>query len=493
MQNMFKLFWKKYFIAFLIGILPFFISTKVFFLTSPPVWPDEVIFTSLAKNFSEKGVIATNLWGSNEFGYDKGQGAFAQYPLYFILLGYWGKLFHFSIQSIRLLSVVLGFITLVICFLILIKLFKRRTYASIGIIMISTNIWFNQITHLGRMEILVIFFAASAYLFYCTTLKNKYLKQSSIIFLGLLSALALLTHPMGIFTPIAICGLMLVKDIAWKHKILYCTEIILLSFIPWCIWIFSTTSSITYSINQWQWELVRKTSSYSSLYKLFLSKSNYIAVSAVHGLLVLYFFFSILKIKTKSLFITAIPFLVTYSIAILGKEVWYLSYIEPWATFYYFSILVSVARKKNFETFIILFGIIILFINTISLLEKFSSQYLQSSRPVNYELFATTVEQSIPKNSSILVSSIPDPTFALWEKRGEDNIYQFFLYPMSNSPGYQTLLDTIDYVVINQAFEPILYSYLKTNTEKFERVQAGGYQIELYRLTAKNNRVHVSK
>ncbi len=478
-------------IAFLAGILPFVFLTKALLFTNPPVWPDEPVFTSIAKHVADTGKIGTVIYGINDFKTD--QGSFPYPPVYFWVLGAWGKYFGFSIASVRALSIGIALLTLLILYGILIELFKKPYVATIGLILITTDIWFNRISRLGRMEILVSFFTAAAFYAFLIMRRQKRIRAGHILLTGVLAAAAFLTHPIGILATMTISALTVMSRIrkSDKIKIISCLVICLTALTG--IWLVSLGTIFPYFLKELRYAALRKSTLPPYILHLVTTSDVWKYIWLGHLTLFAIALNQIYRRKKYSVLFFLVPVILAYGLVYFGTEMWYIGYLQPWMTFFSIATLLSINKRTLLYQFTVLLIIVITVINVIMFGTNAGVSDTIHAAGGNYAKFSQAVDKEVPQRARVLVSVIPDPTYLLWEKRSTTGVLEFFMPPLNTASNYKKILDTVDVVVANKFLEPMLPSYVRQNTAGTPRtIYSGGYSATVYILVPKNQRVYTA-
>ncbi|MFZ5640933.1 MAG: hypothetical protein ACOY4Q_09610 [Bacillota bacterium] len=174
----------KKMILLILGGIGLYLALTLPFLQKMPVTTDEVQFAEPAYNFITYGHFGTtSLSGLFDFH----QKTYWQHPLYLALMYFPIKIFGYNFWSIKILSVVTGLIALIFAYRIGRELGVPHLFPA----MLTLNALFIFLAKIGRMEALTMCLALAAFYY---AVKQKYLLA------GLVSSLALLTHPIGAFT-----------------------------------------------------------------------------------------------------------------------------------------------------------------------------------------------------------------------------------------------------------------------------------------------------
>lgn len=175
----------KNIILILFGIGLYFALT-VPFLQNMPITTDEVQFAEPAYNF-----ITHNNFGTTSLSglFDFQEKTYWQHPFYLMLMYFPIKMFGFNFWSIKILSVFIGLLAVAVAY----KIGRSLDMPHLFPAMLTLNVLFIFLAKIGRMEILTLCLSLTTFYF---ALQKKYLLA------GLVSSLALLTHPIGVITVI---------------------------------------------------------------------------------------------------------------------------------------------------------------------------------------------------------------------------------------------------------------------------------------------------
>src|SRR3989338_10003835 len=120
---------------FLTGLSVWIVATSILLKKEPPVWNDEVIFADMSKNLRESGKLKTGLFGNDLSGLH--EHALWYQPLYFHILSNWTRIAGDSVESLRLLSVLSAFFSLLTIYLITRLIFRNNVYPFLVLLLVS--------------------------------------------------------------------------------------------------------------------------------------------------------------------------------------------------------------------------------------------------------------------------------------------------------------------------------------------------------------------
>ena len=182
--------------------------------------------------------------------------------------------------------------------------------------------------------------------------------------------------------------------------------------------------------------------------------------------------------------------IVSWVFILVGKQFWYEVYAIPFLFLGYGGILSEKIQKKSKNFLKILSVFVLMSLASIALIWRAIGQYGGSS--FSYAIYVNSVARSIPSNSTVLISSIPDPYFAL-KKDPTITMYQFLGLPGFKET-YMHMLDDSDYVIYNGSYDYVygdfLPRYLEKNQKDTVNISNGPnqYQGVVVKLVPKNKR-----
>lgn len=514
-------------IAFLItSLLPLLVSARLFFLKDQPVWPDEAIYTDTANNILQKGVFATNIFNGAIAGLER--HAYWYPPLYFYLEAGWGSVFGFGIESVRSLSLLFGVGSVFIMFLLCLKLFRSPISASIGSLLLSTDLAFGRAARIGRMDMMNFFLILLA--LYISILADKgdqgdkRNKGILLIISGFVAGLAVVTHPLGVIAPLTVFLYLVINNFGKKRMI---KKIILFS-LPVAVlgigWLISMSGGWDIFLNQYKLQMVRKAPMTPYPIMLFNSLQSYRVLFSVYVVGVASLFFKIIMKRRKQDIFILIGMIVSTGMLLWGKEMWYLLYFQPFISLGLLSlfpqmslrgvpITIGTTRQSHYRRnqvdlnnsllytiwgllhpdvksgFAMTQGIVIISIIVIIIglnLSFYKEVYdAVGGDRKDYHVYTAKIETLIPPNKTIFLASIPDPYFDLQTKY---TLYEFPTVPVSDL-AYRNLLDSSDFIVTNLAFtDSTINDYIRKNAVKTTYIDISGYTTGVVELVGRRDR-----
>ncbi len=476
-------------VCFFVGILPFLIRTPITFLTDPPPWPDEAIYVDIVKTLNETGTLATNIYGPAYPGMTKAATFYP--PVYFYVLAGWTRLFGYNIISIRMLSLLAMSLVFVLLYTLFLKISKRPWIATLGLLILSTELWFTRTAKIARMESLVFLFGTAAIFLSGHTERSEGSSTKTIRkwLVGILAALAFLTHPMGALTHIVIglqilfskrSNLRLASLRSRSGSTIYdLLTLTIPTLIGTILWLGSMIPVWNIFRAQWTVQYFRK--ALQSPYIVFLFQTN--QAFLLIALVVLITLVAALWHKHSRLAGVMLSIAILW--AMWGKEMWYITYIMPFVAF---AVMTLMKEEKRRGIGLILAGALI--IANIHMLQDTNSPLALPTNHNPYYFYSSAIGEKVSNDATVLVSAIPDPSFGLMDL-GHTRPYQFIHDHVTTPAIYQAHLDTIDYVVANLFSDPVLPAYIKANMESQTVVDAGGYKVLVVKLVPRAARKHI--
>ncbi len=459
-------FWRWFFLLICAFLLINFISLT----NNPPIWPDEAIMAEYAFNLDNQGKLISSLHGSM---YRADKGLFFYPPMLPILLAGVFKLTGLSIISQRLLALFFG----LLLFVIILKLVKQPSITWLTTLWL-TDFSLMRASHFSRPEIFVLSltFVSLSLLF------SRY--RFHEFFASLISVLSFLIHPLGIIT-VLLCGLFQLYKRNFKQLFIL-TGLLILGIFLW-FWMINFQLAPLLLVLKLQ---AQRRLSEPSFFD-FIKQSNLLYFALVYYLyfgisIFLLIYFLIKKRLDLQIRLLIFGLFLSWLLVFYGREPWYYVYPLPFMYFLWFKFWKTI--ESDFGK--ISFGII-------SLTIIFCNLNLMNldwrSNQGSYSKLTQSLLDQLPQNSTVFLSSIPDPYYHLKTSDKNLTIYQFAPLPEKKSEYYK-LLDNSDYVIftgyLDYGFNDLLKRYLEKNTKKIVAINngQGEYQASLVRLVSKNKR-----
>ncbi|MDP3998932.1 MAG: glycosyltransferase family 39 protein [bacterium] len=463
---------------FLLALLPLFLVTTPLFLKDPPVWPDEAIYTDMAKNLLATGNLATDIFGETIPGLSV--RAFWYPPLYFYLLAFWIKIFGPSIEAVRMLSLIFAFASVMSLFWVVKVLFRSNLLALVGAILLTLDPWFIQAAKVARMDMFsFLLLMLSILTFFLAQKKGKF------YFLpGIFCGLGILTHPLGFIAPTLFLLFMLLQKIEFKDKFFRICSIFTPVIFSFLLWLWMLKEDLSLFVIQYQLQFARKSASLPYVFFLLKGADPFWKIFfAAHFLIALILFIQLVRFRNRITFFLLLGLGVSTITIFWGKEMWYPLYFQPFITLAFLSCLTFVKGKaptanhwKGDGFFALLFFFVILELGySVGNTERFTGQNY------DYHDFTRRISANLPFNAKVFLATIPDPYFDLQANKNI-KLYEFPTVPTSKR-AYRDLLASVDYVILNMPPHPVLIDYLEKNTESEIKIeQPVGYSTSIFRL-----------
>lgn len=488
---------KNLFIFFIILFsLPLIFVLKDLFLKDPPVWPDEAIFFDMANNLINKKNITSSLFGG-VVPYAEVVGI-GYPPFYFNILAFWTNIFGSSIEGVRSLSLILSFASLFVFFFIA-KLITNSNYlASLGVLLLASDIHFSRASRIGRMDMLCFFLITISIYFFTLAIKKP--KKYFYLLAGIFAGLAVFTHTMGFIAISMIFIYLLIEKTSLKEKFLKMFIVATPVFFTILLWFLSFGDRFGLFVNSYKDQIFTKTAKGSYGFLLFQTDFIWWFTFVLYSIIFFIFIFVVFKNFNKINLFLLVGFIVSAIILFLGKEGWYIIYFQPFLTLIELVVLKKVWELKN-KTFlnIVLALMFILFLNNLNILffnNQNSFAGVESSIPgfknknYDYHDFTKRITEQLPKDKRISISlvAIPDPYFDL--RQNEDfKLYQIIMGYNKPDKTYVQLLDSSDYLIFSWLPYKILNEYISKNTDNYTVVkQPNGYSAIIIKFVPRDKR-----
>lgn len=189
----------------------------------PVVNGDENWFINPAYDFAMFGKMGTSMiYGS----YNIANFTYWQPPVFILLMAASFKLFGFGVIQARMVSVSLGFLTVLFTYLFGLKLYNKKIGILASLLLMSNPLFF-LVSRNARMEIAAAFFLVIALYFTVIALKES--KLCYYFASAFFATLALLSHPNGVIAILSVLLIILAEKIDFKMLKfnLYLNEIII--------------------------------------------------------------------------------------------------------------------------------------------------------------------------------------------------------------------------------------------------------------------------
>ncbi len=488
---------KWHYLLLIIPLLLFqFVLNISVFLKEPPVWPDEAVYADVAKNIFLHGNPSTNLWQNLIPGV---KNCACWYPgVFFDLLAVWFKTVGISIINMRLFALFAGLIFLV-SFYFINRLVSKSSSAWPALLAagaLSFDFTFSKSTRVGRPEIFVLFFGG---LSLCLFLKSLSIKKGLgllIVLSGITASLAFLIHYIGAFFSLAALGF-LILNAKQNFKPQRFILLIISFAAPILIWFFLKSENINLMVQQFALASERKNLDQTWIVSVFQTQQPIIVVIyLIYILLTLVSLYYYFKSRKRESIIPNVILILAWIFAVYGKQFWYFSLIVPFIYLSSFVVAKNLYTPKEWKTkpetkigFISISAVlsILVFLNLwlqVDSINKFGGDNF------SYQSYCEQIKKIVPANTTVFLSSIPDPYFCLTDQKF---IYEFPVLK-TDTKNYQLVLDDSDLVIYNGSYESIVFGdflarYLEKNKSKITQIGGSNdYQTFIIELKPKGQR-----
>lgn len=451
-------------------------------LSKFPVFMDEAIYSDIVNRFNQGLGFSTPLF--EDFIPYVEQYSYWYPPLYFLTLAPIYSIFGASIITGRLFSLFCGIAALILIFFISKIITQYKKSILLILLLLATDHYFQDGAIVERMEMFTIVWSLSALWLHLIFLKTKQIKWN--IFSGVLSALALLTHPTAaiVLLPITL-NLLLIEKTSFTDKFKIWLSYALPIIFGLSIWvssfyqnkeIFFLQNLVQMHRKQYAPMFVIETFKFKPFHRLILSSyfiSNFIFL--YRNLIEKKY----LKAQSRIWIFLAIT---SSILPILMKEMWYLLFITIFGSLFLIKNIEHWFKTKKYWLLLI-FPFLIMINSTIF----FSTVNSIVQNKDNYWTFSKKMAEHLPQNASVLMASYPDPFF-YFEKHRPD----LKMRVTPNNPEtepidpeiYNKILSDVDYAIMSYFLNSHIYQYIDTNMEKIilDNRQSGGYAAWLIKL-----------
>ncbi|WP_321422158.1 glycosyltransferase family 39 protein [uncultured Methanobacterium sp.] len=394
-----------------------------------------------------------------------------QPPVFILLLAAFFKLFGFGIVQARMVSVFLGFLTVLFTYLLGLKLYNKKIGLLAALLMLLNPLFF-VISRTVRMDIAVACFMVIA--IYCTFLALKESKLGYYFASALFATLALLSHPNGIIAILSVVIIILFEKIDFKsinrlkfnisfNEIFVFIAGVIIPLIPYILYI-----SLDFEAFKGQFMVNIVASPSNPLTNIILEPTRYIelfwglanyggfvltgvvfAITIILTILGLYYITHKLNFNDKFLLIVLVVSLGVLSVLVYHKYFIYLGLLLP-----YLFILIALTLKDNvrlqfnkkgaMSVFIIVLWVILIVGNCILI-----NNFLEENKDYDYYSNEHEIEKYIPAGSVVMGNH--NYWIALHDK------YTYYGYEIRFGEGFHQYKTKINDMLINLKPEYILF------------------------------------
>lgn len=496
----------------MLGIALIWLTYPVF-LTMPQVWPDEAIFADIAQHIIDTGHPATEILGNMLPGMQ--ERALFYPPLFFYVLAIWTKLTFDGILFQRLLSTVFALATLVLFYYLMRRLIGQSTkllpsitnvIALLATIFAAADFFIVRASHVSRPEIIIIFFSIAATIFVLPATAPTVSKRAQtcwLILAGLFSSAAFLTHFPGILVSISLMLFLIFhfRSRIWSTPAVYAFCLACLT--PILLWLAGNASHWSILIGQLKPHFADKLTNISWIREAYLTPYNTPVLLqlliTLHLLATVYLLYTFIKHRQPATTLIACLLLTSWLVSWQGGLFWYAAF--P-ILFIYAGLGLTTANlhqqsrhdaalKLTPKYQIPLILILLLVITNVSYQLTIRRQYHQKN--YSYQHYSTQIADQIAPNSSVFLSSIPDPYYALTSSNKNLKLFEFPAAPTTPDK-YLEVLDQSDYIVFNGVYEvrifgALLPAYINQNSDTIHTIDGDtGYQAYVIKLKPRSDR-----
>jgi hypothetical protein len=482
----------KLLLTLLIIVTPLLFTSAFLYLSSPSVWPDEAIYVDTAKELLNSGTIRTNIVNGAIYGLEKLAAWYP--PIFFYLLAAWIKFFGSAIETVRLLPLSLGIISLITFYFLLKTITKNSIVAIGGTLLLSIDAFFGLAARIARMDMLTYLLNLIAIAFFLT-LRKKSTKW--LLVPGTFAAISTVTHPFGLIPVVVVSLSILIENIVlYKNSKIKLVEVIVITskklfyftvpvIISVSLWLISLRGNLELFIIQNQLQFLRKKQLLPYLFQLFSANNYFRYLIFLYILINISILFLYIKTKKFAFLFSVVGFAVSLFAILWGKEMWYLLYLQPFTALGIVLIFKHYQFSDKLSYIFAYFPVVLFFLIHILISVSLINDVTVNTK--NYNLFATQISRQIPNNSKVFISSIPDPYFKLQERK-DLTLYEFTTVPIKDQQN-QKLLNSSDYIIYNVSFNPQIPKYIKHNSDKQYVINnVGGYSAIIIKLVSKDQR-----
>lgn len=465
----------------ILSLLLIFIVLYSFDLSKyPVVWIDEGWFINPAFNLAFHGFFGTTMMP--DF-YNIAHFTYWQMPLYMVLVAISFKLFGFGIVQARMVSVFLGFFTILFTYLLGKELFTKKV-GLLATSLLIVNPLFFRVAREVRMDIAVACFTLIALYFLVMALKRS--KHKYYFCSGLFAILSFLSHPNGIFCIISIILIYCSCRIDFKNLKIHFNlkEVVclitgpLIASIPYLYYISLDFQAFKnqYEVNilssgnnpliNISLELIR----YKELIYFFGGLEGQITVLLIVTTLSLILFGMVYILKNRNKFsskflfiVISVPLVLLTVLVIQKHSMWYLGIVLPYL---FILMVVPFKIKFNHKNVKVSLAVLLIITITMSSLGIFSSIY--QNKDYDYQTIQSQIQGYIPTGSVI----VGDPQYWITLH----NNYTYYDYHYMNSSDFQKLRGGYvlydsgwDYVIHSDFFEGWCFNSIIIDTPTFLR------------------------
>ena len=464
---------------FIVSVLPFTFVTHSLFISSPEVQQDEAVIYDITHSLVTRGVLATNLYSTAVPSLSK--YTYTHPPLYFYFLAGWIRVFGDSLETGRMLSVLLGFVSLLLFFILARAIIKNTPLAAAGTFLLSMDSFFSGSARLIRMDMLSFVFVLMGILSYVRVMHTNLPRR--LLPAGIFGGLAVLTHPLGLLAPLVILADILTDKLPRKTILNKSLPIILPTLVFLAVWFLSMGNSFIVFTSQFMGMLAYKRINPSMLSLILdygiVAELVRIGITISSILVGIAAYIRLRDRMTKFLIVSLI---ITVVVVYSSKEWVYSLYICPF-------FLLTMLRKLTppaevwYRTASMVLLIAYTVVNVLILWVELRQQYPGYA----YHDYTRLIRKVLPKQATVLLYSIPDPYFDLRKRTGLTLIEMAHLTPPQEMV---RLINESDYVIYDE-LETSPLSIFPQNIAKYTTIipTPNGDRLFVIQLIPKTQRI----
>lgn len=460
---------------FLFVVIPFFAVSLKLLTVDPPVFPDEAYLYTTTHQLMTSGRLATPIYKDTAPGRPDIR-AYSYPPLYFYLQRLWLSINDDVLLSIRLLSLSTAIAVITCWYILLQRLTKNQLVSTGGTVLLYLSTPFGMAARVARMEIQVLLFLVAMILFWILWRARN--KRLWLILASVASGLAILTHPWGSVVPLLLCILILGDIDNLKQKLRYLVIGLIPIVFSYLLWISSVRDRLDLFFQQLNIGVLYKTQRTPLVFLLVQNDPFWAALLTLYGVSIVIGMFIARKTHNHLVGSLSICAAVVLGAVTLTQEQWYLVYLPIFPLLLFLLFLADEIKKKQKVTSL-LYAVILMAIGFLQVKILLPGLSAELSQPPSYELFAQEINKAIPLGSHVLLSSLPDPYFAL-QSRIDLTVYA--VPHVAIPDAFSTLLNHTDIVVVNFVTNKQLGEYIQEHGDTVVNVDVGGYKASVVSL-----------
>jgi hypothetical protein len=424
---------------------------------------DEASFVDAAVTLARHGALATPMHRDLLAGIE--HHLYWQPPGYFVALAAWFRIVGIGLLQARTFSLICGVLIVIAVY----SLSRRRAppwTSAAGAALCAVSIWMMNGARLARMDSLCLVVTLAC----AITYERAHDARRPALFAacGLLAALALLCHPLGL-VPIAVVSIHLLAHPA-RADVRRAPLFVMVGFVcgllPWLAYILLDPHAFQLQMTA---QLARKLALGSYWQQFWMAKTHIVSMFVV---LASGFWLVLTRWRSTDRTI-ALGFLLSFAGASYGREMGYALYFYPWGCCAVAILLTQVQKWRA-----LLFAILALaFVNDGAIIGHDVWRY----RHRDYDALTRTVRTAIPPGASVFVG-FPEvtPYFALVDR---NPLRMAVPVPAFHPGAHLQAAESCDFIVesIGAQYIPELARLLEGRTPIAVVDQGPGYRLAIYK------------